>query len=71
MDPISLGVTWSDLALRLGATFIASLLIGLNRGGHGEAAGLRTTILVAMAAAVAMIQANILLAAAARRQILS
>jgi putative Mg2+ transporter-C (MgtC) family protein len=66
MDPMPLVVTWSDLALRLFVTFAASLLIGLNRGQHGEPAGLRTTILVGMAAAVAMIQANVLLPTAGK-----
>jgi putative Mg2+ transporter-C (MgtC) family protein len=37
------------------------MIIGLNRGARGHAAGFRTTFLVALAASVAMIQANILL----------
>jgi putative Mg2+ transporter-C (MgtC) family protein len=40
---------------------IASGIIGFNRGARGHAAGLRTTILVGLAASVAMIQANLLL----------
>jgi putative Mg2+ transporter-C (MgtC) family protein len=40
---------------------VAGAAIGLNRGVRGHAAGLRTTILVGLAASVAMIQANILL----------
>jgi putative Mg2+ transporter-C (MgtC) family protein len=36
-------------------------VIGFNRGARGRAAGFRTTILVGLAASVAMIQANILL----------
>jgi len=40
---------------------IAGAMIGFNRGVRGHAAGLRTTILVGLAASVAMIQANILL----------
>lgn len=44
-----------------GPAVIASTVIGFNRGARGHAAGLRTTILVGLAAAVAMIQANILL----------
>jgi putative Mg2+ transporter-C (MgtC) family protein len=40
---------------------IAGAILGLDRGARGHAAGLRTTILVALAAAVAMVQANILL----------
>jgi putative Mg2+ transporter-C (MgtC) family protein len=53
--------SWGDIALRLVLTMIAGSLIGLDRGARGHAAGLRTTILVGLAASVAMIQANILL----------
>jgi putative Mg2+ transporter-C (MgtC) family protein len=53
--------TWGDIALRLVLTMIAAGIIGFNRGIRGEAAGLRTTMLVGLAASVAMIQANILL----------
>ncbi|MGC1305511.1 MAG: MgtC/SapB family protein [Caulobacteraceae bacterium] len=42
-------------------TIVAGALIGLDRGESGHAAGLRTTILVCVAAAVSMIQANLLL----------
>src|SRR4051794_23049944 len=52
---------WSQIALRLGFTAVAGALVGLNRGEHGHPAGLRTTMLVCLAASVAMIQANILL----------
>ena len=51
--------TWQDIALRLLLTLLAAAVIGLNRGARGHAAGLRTTILVSVAACVAMIQANI------------
>src|SRR6202050_1914393 len=53
--------TWEDIALRLILTLIASAIIGFDRGARGHAAGLRTTILVGLAASGAMIQANILL----------
>jgi putative Mg2+ transporter-C (MgtC) family protein len=53
--------TWQDIALRLALTLIAGALIGIDRGVRGHVAGLRTTMLVALAAALAMIQANILL----------
>ncbi len=53
--------SWEDIALRLFLTIIAGALIGANRGIRGHAAGLRTTILVTLAASVAMIQANLLL----------
>lgn len=52
-----------DVALRLGLTLIAGFLIGLDRGAHAHPAGLRTTILITVAAALAMIQANWLLVA--------
>lgn len=54
--------TWPDLLLRLGLTIAAAAILGFNRERRGHAAGLRTTILVGLAAAVAMIQANVLLA---------
>jgi len=57
-----LSPTWRDVFLRLLLTVIAGVVIGLDRGARGHAAGLRTTILVALAASVAMIQANMLLA---------
>jgi putative Mg2+ transporter-C (MgtC) family protein len=53
--------TWQDIAIRLLLTLIAGALIGFDRGSRGHAAGLRTTMLVCLAAAIAMIQANILL----------
>lgn len=53
---------WPDVALRLALTLLAGFLVGLNRSERGRAAGLRTTILVCLAASVAMIQANLLLA---------
>ncbi|HMB94444.1 MAG TPA: MgtC/SapB family protein [Tepidisphaeraceae bacterium] len=56
-----LTLTWQTIALRLTLTVIAGLCIGFNRGGHGRPAGLRTTLLVCLAASIAMIQANLLL----------
>jgi putative Mg2+ transporter-C (MgtC) family protein len=53
--------SWSDIAIRLLLTMIAGAVIGFNRGARGHAAGFRTTILVGLAASIAMIQANILL----------
>jgi putative Mg2+ transporter-C (MgtC) family protein len=53
--------TSTDIALRLLLTMLAGAIIGFDRGARGHAAGFRTTILVALAASVAMIQANILL----------
>src|SRR6202789_4378957 len=56
-----LTLTWHDIALRLALSLAAGGLIGLDRGEHGRPAGLRTTLLVCLAAAVAMIQTNLLL----------
>jgi putative Mg2+ transporter-C (MgtC) family protein len=61
-----LQITWEDIALRLALTVVASALIGLNREVHGHSAGLRTTILVGLAACIAMIQANLLLSSAGK-----
>jgi putative Mg2+ transporter-C (MgtC) family protein len=57
---------WSDLAIRLLCTALAGFVIGFDRGEHGRPAGLRTTMLVALAACVSMIQANLLLGVAGK-----
>jgi putative Mg2+ transporter-C (MgtC) family protein len=57
---------WSEIAIRLLCAIAAGALIGLDRGEHGRPAGLRTTILVCLAACVAMIQANVLMATAGK-----
>ena len=62
--PLHLSST--DLAVRLLCTLIAGAIIGYNRGEHGKAAGLRTTVLVCLAASVAMLQVNLLLPLAGR-----
>jgi putative Mg2+ transporter-C (MgtC) family protein len=54
-------LTWHDIAARLGLTVLAGILIGINRSERGRPAGMRTTVLVCLAAATAMIQANLLL----------
>jgi len=59
-------VSWETIAVRLGLTILAGLVIGFNRGAHGEAAGLRTTLLVCLAASVAMLQTNLLLGTAGK-----
>jgi len=53
--------TWPDILLRLLLTVAAGALIGFNRETHGHSAGLRTTILVGLAACIAMVYANLLL----------
>ncbi len=59
-------ITWPDIALRLTLAILAGGLIGLNRGEHGLPAGLRTTLLVCLAACLSMIQANVLMLTAGR-----
>jgi putative Mg2+ transporter-C (MgtC) family protein len=59
-------LTGLDLIVRLLCTLIAGGIIGYNRGEHGKAAGLRTTLLVCMAASVAMLQMNYLLTLSGR-----
>jgi putative Mg2+ transporter-C (MgtC) family protein len=63
---MSVPLPWSDVSLRLALTVIAGVLLGYNRSEHGKAAGMRTMLLVCLAASVAMIQVNILLAMADR-----
>ena len=52
---------WPAIALRLALTVAAGSLLGFERSKTGHAAGLRTTLLVALAASIAMIQMNLLL----------
>jgi len=53
--------TWPDLLLRLALAAVAGAIIGWNRSTHGRPAGLRTHLLVCLAAAFAMALANLLL----------
>ncbi|MEO7216995.1 MAG: MgtC/SapB family protein [Gemmatimonadaceae bacterium] len=59
-------ITWNEIAIRIAATLIGSALIGINRSERGHEAGLRTTMLVALAGALSMIEVNILLATSGR-----
>jgi putative Mg2+ transporter-C (MgtC) family protein len=52
---------WKQVALRLALTVFAGLVIGFNRSEHGRPAGMRTTLLVCLAASLSMIQANLLM----------
>src|SRR5438128_932072 len=54
-------VSWQDIVLRIGAAIQAGALIGYDRGTRGRIAGLRTTILMCLAATGAMIEANLML----------
>jgi putative Mg2+ transporter-C (MgtC) family protein len=58
---------WTEIALRLALSVFAGTVIGLDRGQHGRPVGLRTTLLVCLAAAVSMIQTNLLLPTAGKQ----
>jgi putative Mg2+ transporter-C (MgtC) family protein len=53
--------TWHDIILRLALTVVAAGLIGFDRDERGRAAGLRTNLLVGLAACIAMMQTNALM----------
>lgn len=66
MNAMPLHLGWDEIALRLAATVVAGIVLGLDRSERGKAAGMRTTLLVCLAASVAMIQLNLLLPLAGR-----
>jgi len=54
-------IHWPEILLRLALTLAAGGLLGLERSKTAHPAGLRTTLLVTLAATVAMIQMNLLI----------
>ena len=60
--------TLADVCLRLVLAFAAAFAVGFNRGERNEAVGLRTTLLVCMAAALAGVLANLLLSTTGKEQ---
>jgi putative Mg2+ transporter-C (MgtC) family protein len=58
---MNLQTDWREIGIRLLLTALAGATIGFNREEHRMAAGLRTTLLVGLAAALSMIQVNLLL----------
>jgi putative Mg2+ transporter-C (MgtC) family protein len=58
---MELSIGWEEIAWRLLCTVAAGVLIGLNREEHGRAAGLRTTLLVCLAASISMLLVNLLM----------
>ena len=66
MNTMPLQLGWDEIALRLALTVAAGVVLGLDRSERGKAAGMRTTLLVCLAASVAMIQVNLLLPSAGR-----
>src|ERR1700722_975451 len=61
-----LTVTWPDVGLRIALTVLAAGAIGFDRDVEGHSAGLRTSLLVALAACLAMLQANWLMNSAGK-----
>jgi MgtC family len=58
-------LSWFEIGLRLALAVIAGIALGFDRRSREHSAGLRTTMLVCLAATVAMIQVNVLLATTA------
>src|ERR1700744_1019950 len=58
---MTVALTGRDIAIRLALTIIAAGAIGINREERGRPAGLRTNMLVALAACFSMLQMNLLL----------
>jgi len=54
-------IDWQEIAIRLALTIVACGVLGWERGEADRAAGTRTTLVVGLAACVAMIQTNLLL----------
>lgn len=61
-------LTWSDIAIRLAYTLIAGVLVGFDRDERGKAAGIRTNVLVCLAASLSMILANGMLGTSGKNQ---
>jgi putative Mg2+ transporter-C (MgtC) family protein len=57
--PVSL--TAGQIVLRIALALLASFLIGYDRDEQGKTSGIRTTMLVCLAATLAMLQANLLM----------
>jgi putative Mg2+ transporter-C (MgtC) family protein len=54
-------LTWQSIGLRLALTALCAGVLGFDRDERGHPAGLRTNLLVALAACLAMLQANLLI----------
>lgn len=55
---MSAALSWPDILTRLALAVLAGFLMGLDRSEHAHPVGMRTTILISVAAAIAMIEAN-------------
>jgi putative Mg2+ transporter-C (MgtC) family protein len=65
-DAMTLNLGWGEIGIRLALSLFAGALIGINRRERGSSAGLRTTILVCLAASITMIEVNVLLPTAGK-----
>lgn len=63
---MAITVSWEQIGLRILLALAASFVIGYDRDQHGKTSGIRTTMLVCLAAALAMLQANLLLGSAGK-----
>src|ERR1700761_2355965 len=61
-----LDLHWPQVFVRIALALFFSFIIGLNRDEHGHPAGIRTTMLVCLAATLAQLQANLLLPTAGK-----
>lgn len=68
MEPMPVVLQWDAVLVRIALALIAGGLIGLDRSESGKTAGLRTTILVCLAACLSMLQVNALLLQAGKPQ---
>src|SRR5262245_46793392 len=59
---MNLPLSFSEIVLRVLAATAAGALVGLERESHGRPAGLRTTMLTCVAAAIAMVVSECLFA---------
>ena len=53
--------TWIDVLLRLFCATVGGIVVGYNREARSQAAGLRTTTLVCVAACLSMVLANLMM----------
>jgi putative Mg2+ transporter-C (MgtC) family protein len=63
---MTVNLSYTEIAFRLFLTIVAGAIIGQNRGERGHPAGLRTTLLVCLAASISMIQVNLMLGMSGR-----
>jgi putative Mg2+ transporter-C (MgtC) family protein len=60
-NSLLVSLAWHDIALRLALTFVTATLVGIDRGEHRRPVGVRTTLLLSLAACIAMLETNLLL----------